>query len=57
VRETALPSPAVAPIYAEEEPQPQANEADDDRAGVKPGDSILLVVENDLSFASGRSSS
>jgi HAMP domain-containing protein/signal transduction histidine kinase/CheY-like chemotaxis protein len=49
--EALAPSPAVEPIYTEQEVQPQANEAGDDRAEVKPGDNILLIVENDLSFA------
>ena len=47
----APPSPAVEPLYAEEEVQLQVNEAGDDRADVKPGDNVVLIVENDLSFA------
>ena len=36
------------------EPEPSvpfANEAGDDRDDIKPGDQVLLIVENDLGFA------
>ncbi len=33
------------------EPVPLVNEAGDDRASIQPGDRVLLIVENDLSFA------
>jgi signal transduction histidine kinase/HAMP domain-containing protein/DNA-binding response OmpR family regulator len=36
---------------AEPEPLPLINEVGDDRNDVKPGDRVLLIVENDLGFA------
>jgi HAMP domain-containing protein/signal transduction histidine kinase/DNA-binding response OmpR family regulator len=39
------------PLYTEQEFEPQANEAGDDRAEVKPDDLSILIVENDLGFA------
>jgi signal transduction histidine kinase/DNA-binding response OmpR family regulator/HAMP domain-containing protein len=41
----------IEPIFAEQEFQPEPNEADDDRAEVKPHDLSVLIVENDLAFA------
>jgi signal transduction histidine kinase/CheY-like chemotaxis protein/HAMP domain-containing protein len=53
--EAAAAQPAevaeVEPIFAEQEFQPEPNEADDDRAEVKPHDLSVLIVENDLAFA------
>jgi CheY-like chemotaxis protein len=48
-RET--PAAVIEPIYTEEAPQPEINEAGDDRSDLKADDDILLIVENDLSFA------
>ncbi|HEX2197542.1 MAG TPA: response regulator, partial [Burkholderiales bacterium] len=39
------------PIYAEPEIEPERNEAEDDRAEMKPDDLSILIVENDLAFA------
>jgi signal transduction histidine kinase/DNA-binding response OmpR family regulator/HAMP domain-containing protein len=50
-KQAQTPPAAVEPIYAEEEPRPEINEAGDDRSDVKPGDQVLLIVENDLAFA------
>jgi HAMP domain-containing protein/signal transduction histidine kinase/CheY-like chemotaxis protein len=40
-------------VLAESQPEPTllANEALDDRDNVQPGDTVLLIVENDLNFA------
>jgi CheY-like chemotaxis protein/two-component sensor histidine kinase len=46
----ASPSvPAVAPL--DPEPVLLVNEAGDDRDRIRPGDAVLLIVENDLGFA------
>jgi len=39
------------PIYQEVEAVEEPNEAGDDRAGILPGDPVILIVENDLAFA------
>ncbi|HLS87509.1 MAG TPA: response regulator, partial [Burkholderiales bacterium] len=44
-------TPLAAPLYEEAEAPEPANEAGDDRAAVGPGDTVLLIVENDLAFA------
>ncbi|MGH8568679.1 MAG: response regulator, partial [Gammaproteobacteria bacterium] len=50
--EAAWPHPAVlAESPAEPEPFPAINEAGDDRESVRAGDTLLLIVENDLGFA------
>jgi len=41
----------VEPLFAEQELEPEPNEADDDRAEVKADDLSVLIVENDLAFA------
>jgi HAMP domain-containing protein/signal transduction histidine kinase/CheY-like chemotaxis protein len=41
----------VEPIYTEQEVEAEPNEADDDRAELKPDDLSILIVENDLAFA------
>ena len=40
-------------VLAESQPEPTllANETLDDRDNIKPGDTVLLIVENDLTFA------
>jgi len=40
-------------VFAEEQPEPTllVNEAMDDRHNIQPGDTVLLIVENDLAFA------
>jgi len=40
-------------VLAESQPEPTllANEALDDRDNIQPGDTVLLIVENDLTFA------
>jgi CheY-like chemotaxis protein len=44
--------PAIEPVPMEAEPAyPFVNEADDDRQAVKPGDEVILIVENDVGFA------
>jgi CheY-like chemotaxis protein len=55
----AAPAPPPPPRPAEPEPEPApvpeapvlVNEAGDDRAAIRPGDRVLLIVENDLPFA------
>jgi len=49
----ALPAPAVEALASEEEEAGVlfANEADDDRDEIQPGDKVMLIVENDLGFA------
>jgi signal transduction histidine kinase/DNA-binding response OmpR family regulator/HAMP domain-containing protein len=43
---------AVEPLAVDEEPAVQfANEADDDRDEIQPGDRVVLIVENDIGFA------
>jgi signal transduction histidine kinase/DNA-binding response OmpR family regulator/HAMP domain-containing protein len=42
---------AESPIYEEQEPVVELNEAGDDRGDISPGDHTLLIVENDLAFA------
>jgi HAMP domain-containing protein/signal transduction histidine kinase/CheY-like chemotaxis protein len=53
--QTTAPAPKllqVEALSAEAEPSfPFINEAGDDREDVKPGDEVLLIVENDLAFA------
>ena len=50
--EAAWPHPAVlAESPAEPEPFPAINEAGDDRDSIRAGDTLLLIVENDLGFA------
>jgi signal transduction histidine kinase/HAMP domain-containing protein/CheY-like chemotaxis protein len=46
-----LPVPAIAPPVVEPGADALLNEADDDRADIRPGDNVLLIVENDLRFA------
>jgi signal transduction histidine kinase/DNA-binding response OmpR family regulator/HAMP domain-containing protein len=41
----------VEPIYTEQEVEPEPNDANDDRADIKPDDLSILIVENDLAFA------
>jgi signal transduction histidine kinase/CheY-like chemotaxis protein/HAMP domain-containing protein len=48
-REAAQGREAVAPALAE--PAQPVDEVGDDRASIVPGDRVLLVVENDLTFA------
>jgi signal transduction histidine kinase/HAMP domain-containing protein/DNA-binding response OmpR family regulator len=49
---TPTPAPLAPVILNRQERElPAANEADDDRQIIKPGDRVLLIVENDLSFA------
>jgi HAMP domain-containing protein/signal transduction histidine kinase/CheY-like chemotaxis protein len=44
--------PAIEPAHVESEPAyPFVNEAGDDRDGIKPGDEVMLIVENDTGFA------
>src|SRR5688500_9607061 len=46
--------PALAPrdgFTTEPEPLPMVNEVGDDRGTIRPGDRVLLIVENDLGFA------
>ncbi len=45
-----VPIPAIAPP-AGPEPETLPNEAADDRDNVRPGDLVLLIVENDIRFA------
>ncbi len=44
---------ADAKVLAQQTPEPTllANEAMDDRDNIQPGDTVLLIVENDLAFA------
>jgi HAMP domain-containing protein/signal transduction histidine kinase/CheY-like chemotaxis protein len=42
---------SIAPAAAELEPTRLINEVGDDRDGIHPGDKVLLIVENDISFA------
>src|SRR6202035_2022890 len=44
-------APAVAPEPVLEAPSGPVNEAGDDRDTLQPGVPLLLIVENDLSFA------
>src|SRR3954453_13664925 len=45
-------APAVEALQVEEEDAVQfANEADDDRDDIQPGDKVVLIVENDLGLA------
>jgi len=47
-----LPPPGTFPATEEAEPENvTANEAEDDRESIQPGDRVLLIVENDLAFA------
>jgi signal transduction histidine kinase/HAMP domain-containing protein/DNA-binding response OmpR family regulator len=46
-----VPKVDIAPIYVDDAPVSARNEADDDRADIRPGDRTLLIVENDLAFA------
>jgi signal transduction histidine kinase/CheY-like chemotaxis protein len=50
-RSAAAEPAAVEVLYEVEEPPQLENEAGDDRAEVQPGDSLALIVENDLAFA------
>jgi HAMP domain-containing protein/signal transduction histidine kinase/CheY-like chemotaxis protein len=43
--------PALAPPHEEPDPGVLVNEAEDDRANIRPGDLVLLIVENDMRFA------
>jgi signal transduction histidine kinase/DNA-binding response OmpR family regulator/HAMP domain-containing protein len=49
------PAPASSPVFQEEEKVPErdhlVNELGDDRDYIKPGDRVLLIVENDVGFA------
>jgi CheY-like chemotaxis protein/nitrogen-specific signal transduction histidine kinase len=48
----AQPPLAVEEVAVEEEPAVQfANEANDDRDDIQPGDRVVLIVENDIGFA------
>ncbi|HEX6414061.1 MAG TPA: HAMP domain-containing protein, partial [Burkholderiales bacterium] len=56
VAETRMaPQPAPEPVEALSPEEPSAlqfaNEADDDRDDIQPGDQVILIVENDLGFA------
>src|SRR5687768_17102268 len=54
IESPALEAPRAAevePIYTEQEVEPEPNDADDDRADIKPDDLSILIVENDLAFA------
>jgi signal transduction histidine kinase/HAMP domain-containing protein/DNA-binding response OmpR family regulator len=46
-----LPAPVEAVSVEVESGLPFINEAKDDREDIKPGDEVLLIVENDLGFA------
>ncbi|HZE20243.1 MAG TPA: response regulator, partial [Candidatus Angelobacter sp.] len=48
-RLTFTPAPALA--EAEEETEPIQDETEDDRADLRPGDRVLLILENDRAFA------
>jgi signal transduction histidine kinase/DNA-binding response OmpR family regulator/HAMP domain-containing protein len=50
--ESGVPQ-AAADVLAEEQTEPTllVNEALDDRHNIQPGDTVLLIVENDLTFA------
>jgi HAMP domain-containing protein/signal transduction histidine kinase/CheY-like chemotaxis protein len=43
--------PIAPPLPAELEPTRLVNEVGDDRDAIHPGDKVLLIVENDISFA------
>ncbi|MGQ0592142.1 MAG: HAMP domain-containing protein [Gammaproteobacteria bacterium] len=50
--ESPWPSPrALAEPAIEPEPSARFNEAGDDREHIQPGETVLLIVENDLGFA------
>ncbi|MCM2253401.1 MAG: response regulator, partial [Ramlibacter sp.] len=51
VRRIARPEPVEQEVEAAEEIVVSANEADDDRDSIQQGDLVLLIVENELSFA------
>jgi signal transduction histidine kinase/CheY-like chemotaxis protein/HAMP domain-containing protein len=46
------PSHAHVPLEVRGELRAQAQEFDDDRNSIRPGDQVVLIVENDLTFAS-----
>ncbi len=50
VAKMPMPETDLAAITAEE-PAPAVNEVGDDRSFIQPGDSVMLIVENDLGFA------
>src|SRR5262249_14877389 len=45
------PEPAVEPVAVPAEEPKLVNEVGDDRDAIRPGDRVLLIVENDLQFA------
>jgi len=51
VEPTAAPVAREAVAAVVPPPDPIDDEVGDDRAGIKPGDRVLLVVENDVAFA------
>ncbi len=52
-RRPPAPPDARPHVLIETQPEPTllANEVQDDRDGIQPGDTVLLIVENDLAFA------